>query len=107
MVYAGNVILPINDKHRIRGERSQWVIEERKRRQHNPSDSGGATYTAWEAVGYCASLGDAVGTLTDLQLRTSGAKTIVEAQVESKRISAEMVAALSPTFHITPKEAAE
>ena len=102
------MILPINDKYRIRGERTQWVIEERKRRHVAPWDSGGDTYTAWEAVGYCVSLEDAVGTLTDLQLRTSGASTIVEAQVESKRIHAEMAAALAPTeFHITQKKAAE
>ena len=101
------MILPINDRYRIVGERYQWVVEEQKRRVSTRSDVSGATYTEWMAVGYFITLQQAVNTLTDLQLRISGAKTIVEAQVESKRITAEMVAALSPTFHITQKAVAE
>ena len=101
------MILPINDKYRIRGERHQWVVEERKRRVSKCSDVSGGAYMAWKAVGYFPTLQQAVNTLTDLQLRISGAKTIVEAMVESKRITSELVAALSPTFQITPSEAAE
>ena len=99
--------LTINDRYRIRGDQYQWIVEERKRRCDTSSDLRGSVYTAWRSVGYFASLTHAVATLTDLQLRTSGARDIVQAMVESKRITSELVAALSPTFQITQSQAAE
>ncbi len=97
--------LPINDRYRIRGEEKQWVLEERHRRvvdtaRSSPLKPGGETYSRWEASGYFPTLEQAVHHLTELELRISGAKNIVEAMVESKRIVSGLVAAVSPQFEI-------
>lgn len=94
------MILPINDKYRIVGEARQWVLEQRKRRVSKRQDVAGDDYFEWRGVSYFPTLEMAVNSLHDLQLRTSGAKTIVEAMVESKRITSELVAALTPQFEI-------
>ena len=47
-------------------------------------------------IAFFPSLEQAVHGLTDLQLRTSGAQTLVEAMVEFKRISSEIVVTCWP-----------
>ena len=95
--------LPINHKYRITGDSKQWVLEQRMRRKRQCSASVQASadvYTDWKPVGYYVTLKDLVRSLSELQLRTSNANTLVEAMVEVNRIGTELVAALSPSFEI-------
>ncbi len=103
------MLLTINDKYRIKGDEKQWILEQRKRRvvdtsRTNPLKPGGETYSRWEAIGYFPKLQQAVAHLSELQLRISGAKNVIEALVESKRIMAELVAQLSPEFELSERK---
>ncbi len=99
------MILTINNKYRIKGDALQWTLEQRKRRvaqtaQDTPAAGAPGVYTQWQGIGYFVTLAGAVGHLTELQLRISGAQDVVEALVEAKRITAEIVAALTAEFEL-------
>ena len=85
------MIIPIDDKYRIKSDSNCWAIQSVTTRKDGTLE--------WGSKLYYSSFSGALGGLYELKLRLSDAVGLVEAKLAAKQILAEMTRALA-----TPEE---
>lgn len=93
------MILPIDDKYRVAGDRYNWMIQERRGIRSGE--------VRWESVAWFPELSMAVTHLHRLMVRTSDAKTLAEALALAEKATATVVRALTPSFEVKEKPGTE
>jgi len=88
------MILPIDDKYRIEGDRYSWSIQKPKIRKG---------HTAWGSINWFTSIEHAVNHLGEMMVRTSDAQTLGEALAEIERVTTLLTHALSMKFEVIRK----
>lgn len=87
--------LQINDKYRIKGDDSQWILYAKT------TDKDGNLTAREHVVGYYHDLSRACTELVKRQIRTCNAMTLNEALQAIERIIEDVTSAFSPEFIIT------
>ena len=88
------MILPIDDKYRIKGDKHSWAIQKGRIKEGE---------ITWESVSWFTSLEHTVNHLGQLMVRTSDSKTLAEALVQIEKIATLLTHALSREFEVTRK----
>ena len=89
------MIIPINDKYRLKSDVNQWAIQ-----NHTPTVK---EPDRWESIKYFHDPSKAITALAHMQIRTSDADTLADALLEVDRVTAELVHALTPVFTVQIK----
>ncbi len=87
------MILPINEKYRIAGDKYCWSIQKSKRKNG---------HIIWESINWFQSLEHAVNHLGEMMVRTSDAQTLADALKEIEKVTTLLTHALSPKFKVIP-----
>ena len=88
------MILPIDDKYRIMGDKHSWAIQKGRLKEGE---------ITWESVSWFTSFESTVNHLGQLMVRTSDTKTLGDALKEIEKITTKLTHALSPEFEVTRK----
>ncbi len=83
------MILPIDDEYRIKGDKHSWAIQKGRMKEGE---------ITWESVSWFTSLKHTVNHLGNLMVRTSDAKTLVDALIAVEKIAAKLSQALTTKF---------
>ena len=86
------MIIPIDDKHRLKSDADQWMIQ-----KHTPTKKEPDT---WTSVKYFANPSNAVTELVQMRIRASDAETLVDALEDARNITTHVVNALTPNFDV-------
>ena len=92
------MILPINDRYRIKSDQYCWTVQEQRRRTLTDQ-----LKEDWRPVTYHPTIEQAVSSLSERMLRTSSAIGFVEGLEELKRICDTLSQAL-PSLSVTLAE---
>jgi len=85
------MILPIDDKYRIKGDKHSWAIQKGRIKKGE---------ITWESVSWFTSLESTVNHLGQLMVRTSDAQTLADALKEIEKVTTLLTHALSPKFKV-------
>jgi len=88
------MILPIDYKYRIMGDKYSWAIQKGRMKQGE---------ITWESISWFNSLESTVNHLGNLMVRTSDAKTLAEALIVIEKIATLLTQALTTKFEVTRK----
>ena len=88
------MILPIDDKYRIMGDKYSWAIQKSRIKKNK---------TTWESVSWFNSLESTVNHLGNLMVRTSDTQTIREALIAVEKIATKLSQALTIKFEVIRK----
>ncbi len=88
------MILPIDDKYRIMGDKHSWAIQKGRMKEGE---------ITWESISWFTSLESTVNHLGQLMVRTSDTKTLGDALKEIEKTTTLITHALSPKFEVTRK----
>jgi len=83
------MILPIDDKYRIKGDKHSWAIQKGRIKKGE---------ITWESVSWFTSLESTVNHLGQLMVRTSDTKTLGDALKEIEKIATKLSQALTTNF---------
>ena len=85
------MILPIDDDHRIKGDKHSWAIQKGRIKKGE---------ITWESVSWFTSFEHTVNHLGQLMVRTSDAQTLADALIAIEKIATKLTHALSPKFKV-------
>ena len=86
------MIIPIDDKYRIKSDVNQWMIQKFKPAKEEKNE--------WRSVAYFVDPSKAVTELIQRRIRESDTQTLAEALLEVDRITASVLQALAPHFKV-------
>ena len=89
------MILPIDEKYRIKSDEHCWHIQKARTRTKD-----GKKVKDWESFKWVTSPESAVNILGELMVRTSDAQTLGEALIEIEKITTTLSQALTPKFRV-------
>ncbi len=88
------MILPIDDKYQLAGNRYSWSIQEARGIDRKTGE------IRWESVSWFPTLAMAINELHNRMVRCSSAETLDEALNVATNATATIVQALTPTFEV-------
>jgi hypothetical protein len=88
------MILPINDKYRIKSDANQWMVQEYRGIDKKSEEE------IWKSVLYYSNIEALVQKLSERMLRESKVDTLALALKEVESIASNLSLALSPTYLI-------
>ena len=88
------MILPIDDDYRIKGDKHSWAIQKGRMKEGK---------ITWESISWFTSIEHIVNHLGQMMVRTSDAKTLVDALKEIEKIATKLSQALTTKFEVTRK----
>ncbi len=91
------MILPIDDKYQLAGNRYSWSIQEARGIDRKTGE------IRWESVSWFPTLAMAINELHNRMVRCSSAETLDEALNVATNATATIVQALTPTFEVKEK----
>ena len=86
------MIIPIDDKYRLKSDINQWMIQKFSPTKRDPDE--------WKSFKYFHNPQEAVNALLQMQIRGSDAQTLVDALVDVKRLTRSLLDALTPYFEV-------
>ena len=90
------MIIPINEKYRLKSDINQWSIQKFSPTVKNPDE--------WKSIKYFHDPSSAVTELAQMSIRESDAKTLNEALAEADRVTTGLLAALAPVFNVKERQ---
>ena len=90
------MIIPINEKYRLKSDINQWSIQKFSPTVKNPDK--------WNSIKYFHDPSSAVTELAQMSIRESDARTLTEALAEADRVTASLLAALAPVFNVKERQ---
>jgi len=89
------MIIPINNKYRLRGHELSWDVQKKSRLKNKET---GEWEVSWTSILYYGTLEGAVNGLAHRMIRTAEAETIDEAVKAVENVCNTLSVALTPTF---------
>ena len=87
--------IPINDQYRIKSDRYQWMIQEKRHRAGKANE--------WESKSFHPTLEGAVKELGEQMVRLSGAESIEELIKATENVTTTLSRALPPQIEVVSK----
>ena len=94
------MIIPIDEKYRLKSDTNQWMIQKSKQVKDKET---GELVTKWDGCKYFSNPSNMVSALAQMMIRESEAQTLVDALAEVDRVTAHLLTALAPVFHVEVK----
>ena len=91
------MILPIDEKYRIKSDEHCWYIQKARTRSKD-----GKKVKDWESFKWVTSLESAVNILGELMVKTSDVQTLGEALIEIENVTTKLSQALTTKFKVIP-----
>jgi hypothetical protein len=89
------MIIPIDDKHRLKSDTDQWMIQKHAPTKKEPDN--------WKSIKYFSNPSNAVTELVQMRVRASDVETLADALVEVENATLDVLGALASHFEVKVK----
>ena len=94
------MIIPIDEKYRIKSDSRQWMIQQYTTRKDRET---GEMTDEWKSMKYFSDPSNIVTELAHMMIRTADTHTLTDALAEVDRVTASLLDALTPSFEVHVK----